>query len=164
MNIPAPRQRLIALLLAAAALAAFASAGPELAPAPAPAAERTGNARVERAPVSAIDDPGRAFQAQPLPEARDAFQTRNWQPPPAPPKPAPIVKPSAPPLPFAYLGRIEENGATTVYLRRGEDVVLAQPQKAIDANYRLEEAGAERLVFVYLPLQEQQVLTLGSPR
>jgi hypothetical protein len=165
-----PRQRILLLLLAAAALAALASAGPERAADTRPADEPASPAAVpaavrsQAAPLARIDEPGRAFQVQPLPEALDAFQTRSWQPPPPAPKPAPVVKPTAPPLPFAYLGRIEEVGATTVYLRRGEDVVLAQPKKEIDANYRLEEVTADRLVFLYLPLQQQQVLPLGVSR
>lgn len=168
-----PRQRLAALLLGAAALAALAalaSTDParepvrEPAPETAPDPIRPGASRGRGAPAqaAALADPGRAFRVQPLPELQDAFQSRNWQPAPPAPKPAPLAKPVAPPLPFAYLGRIEEDGATTVYLRRGDNVVLAQPHKAIDSTYLLEEAGADRLVFVYLPLQQQQVLSLGA--
>jgi hypothetical protein len=177
-----PRQRLLLLALAAAALAALASAGPQsepLAPVAAPpgraatpadgappaeAALARRTTAALQAPLADLADPGRAFQEQPLPEAADAFQPRNWQPPPAPPKPAPAAKPVAPPLPFAYVGRMEEAGAVTVYLRRGEEVVIAQPQKAIDGAYRLEQVAPDRLVFLYLPLHELQVLSLGAPR
>jgi len=163
------RQRIALLLLAAAALVALAGVDPAREAPVASVAARTDPAPrpVEHgaaAGVVGLDAPGRAFQAQPLPEAPDAFQPRSWQPPAPPPKSAPAAKPVAPPLPFAYLGRIEEDGATTIYLRRGEDVVLAQPHKAIDSTYRLDEVSANRLVFTHVPLQQQQVLSLGAPR
>jgi len=166
------RQRIALLLLAAAALVALAGVDPArdapVASVPAPARPDSAERPVERsaaaAEVAGLDAPGRAFQAQPLPEAPDAFQPRSWQPPAPPPKSAPAANPVAPPLPFAYLGRIEEAGATTVYLRRGDDVVLAQPHKAIDSTYRLDEISADRLVFTYVPLQQQQVLSLGAAR
>lgn len=166
------RRRIALLLLAAAALAALAGTGAER---PAAAPERPAAAATEpaegpadpgtqRAAVAGLAEPGRAFQVEPLPEALDAFRPRSWQPPAPAPRPAPVAKPNAPPLPFTYLGRIEEDGATTVYLRRGEDVVLAQPDKAIDSTYRLEEVAADRLVFTFVPLQQQQVLSLGAAR
>jgi hypothetical protein len=172
MKIPRSRIRLAALLCAAAALAALAGAGTggESATLPAEAvpaavAEKGAEvARADRAPLDGFAEPGRAFQEQPLPEARDAFVARSWLPPPVAQKPAAPPKPVAPPLPFAYIGRMEEDGKITVYLRRGEDVVLAQAGKAVDAAYQLEEVTADQLVFLYVPLRQQQVLSLGAVR
>lgn len=164
------RQRITLLLLAAAAALAALAGGVPAGDAPAvpvQARPEPGARPVERSAAggaTGIEAPGRAFQVRPVPEAQDAFQPRNWLPPAPGPRPTPVARPMAPPLPFAYLGRIEDDGAITVYLRRGEDVILARQKTAIDSAYLLEEVFADRLVFTYVPLQQQQVLSLGAAR
>jgi hypothetical protein len=59
---------------------------------------------------------------------------------------------------------MDEAGATTVFLKRGEDVVTAKAGDTLAGSYRLEEAGEQRLVFTYLPLKERQVLPVGGTR
>lgn len=168
MSAQGTRARLAALALALAAIASVRTEGePEALLAEAAqgraAPPATPPAALHPYPAAALD-PSPAFVVRPLPEMRDAFGTRNWQPPAPPAKPAPQAKPAAPPLPFAYLGRLEEGAEVTVYLRRGEEVVVARAGQAIDANYRLDEAGEDRLVFTYLPLRQQQMLGTGAAR
>lgn len=176
-------RRLLVLSLAAASLAALAGArgerdsgAPGVMPSPAVASAATmaasPNATASTAahgaqaatPDGRLEEAGQAFRVQPLPEVADAFQARDWRPPAPVVKPAPPPKPTAPPLPFVYLGSLQENGETTVYLKRGEDIVVVAPEEEFDPHYRLEEALPDRLVFRYLPLQQQQVMMLGSPR
>lgn len=107
-------------------------------------------------------------------KAPDAFAAHSWYvaPPPAPP--APVVwqpppeppPPQAPPLPFKYLGRLEESPERTVwYLLQGERLIVKASGEAIDDSYRIDGAEAGRLRFTYLPLGQQQTLTLpiGAP-
>ena len=107
-------------------------------------------------------------------KAPDAFAAHSWHvaPPPAPP--APVVwqpppqpaPPQAPPLPFKYLGRMEESPERTVwYLLQGERLIVKASGEAIDGSYRIDGAEAGQLRFTYLPLGQQQSLTLpiGAP-
>jgi hypothetical protein len=111
---------------------------------------------------------------QPGGKAPDAFAAHSWTvvPPPAPP--APVVwqpppeppPPQAPPLPFKYLGRLEESPERTVwYLLQGERLIVKASGEPIDSSYRIDGAEAGQLRFTYLPLGQQQTLTLpiGAP-
>ncbi len=71
------------------------------------------------------------------------------------------AEPSAPPLPFTYMGKLEEEGGpTTYFLERGPQVLAVAAGETIDAQYRLAEASPSELAFVYLPRQARQVLRL----
>jgi hypothetical protein len=100
----------------------------------------------------------------------DAFAAHSWfvAPPPAPP--APVVwqpppeppPPQAPPLPFKYLGRLQESAERTVwYLLQGERLVVAASGESVDDTYRIDGAEAGQLRLTYLPLGQQQSLTIG---
>ena len=79
---------------------------------------------------------------------------------------APVVTPapSAPPLPFKFLGRVsgEANSSRpqTVFLALGKQVLRVQVGDTLMGQYRVDalEEGAVR--FTYLPLSEQQSLLL----
>ena len=69
----------------------------------------------------------------------------------------------APPLPFKYLGRLQESADRTVwYLLQGERFIVAATGELIDAVYRIEGAEAGQLRFRYLPLDQRQTLTIGA--
>jgi hypothetical protein len=82
--------------------------------------------------------------------------------PPAPP--AAAVKPVAPPLPFAYMGSLEDGGKLKVFLVQGEKVFEAAPGSEFAPNYRLDTVGAEGLTITYLPLNTQQSLQTGGAK
>lgn len=125
-------------------------------PAPAPAATHLALDRLRRVdpsqpPVTAPDT--------------DLFAGHSWrrpepQPPPAPPPPAPPPPaPVAPPLPFAYVGRLAEEGQETLYyLEHGAQVLTVKAGATIGSDYRLIGRGAGGLEFHYLPLDERQTL------
>jgi Tfp pilus assembly protein PilP len=78
-------------------------------------------------------------------------------------KPAQVAngaeKPSAPPLPFRYFGRLTENGKTEVFVMRGDDLLtIAAGQKIGD--YRVEQIADASISFTYLPLKTKQTLDL----
>lgn len=91
------------------------------------------------------------------------FGSHSWAPPPPPPpKPPPPPPPAAPPLPFTYIGKKLEGGAWEVYLARGDQTVIVNMQSVIDGTYRVDSIRPPQLVLTYLPLNQQQTLTIGG--
>jgi len=96
--------------------------------------------------------PARAPQAPPSPIPSQAV----IQAPPAPSKPV------APPLPFKYLGLMEDRGQLIVFVARGDELLSLKPGDVIANQYRVDEASEASVTFTYLPLDQRQVLTIGS--
>jgi hypothetical protein len=101
------------------------------------------------------------------PEAQnDPFSVQSWLPPPPPPRPAPAetaqaAPPTAPPLPFSYVGRLNGDAEKPrVFLSNGDQLLIVSPGDVIDGRYRFESIAATEAVFTYLPLTERQVLTI----
>ena len=108
---------------------------------------------------------------------KDAFGSKNWRPAPPvkkivrtrPQMPAaevvaPPPAPSAPPLPFTYLGRMVDGGVTTVFLASPQGNLVAKAGDVIQNQYRLEQVTDTSLTLIYLPLNAQQQMSLGAPR
>ena len=78
-------------------------------------------------------------------------------------KPAQVAnvaeKPSAPPLPFRYFGRLTENGRTEVFVMRGDDLLAIAPGQKI-GEYRVDQIADASISFTYLPLKMKQTLDL----
>ncbi|TLS17586.1 MAG: hypothetical protein FDZ72_13465 [Betaproteobacteria bacterium] len=78
---------------------------------------------------------------------------------PLPPPP----KPSAPPLPYTYLGQYRDaDGKLLIYLGRGSEVILASPGTKLDELYKLEADLSYGLTITYLPLKEAQIIPIGN--
>ncbi|GAB3626139.1 hypothetical protein PTE30175_00863 [Pandoraea terrae] len=99
--------------------------------------------------------------------ASDPFTVSSWLPPPPPPPPAPApvpeVKPAptAPPLPFAYVGaQNRDTDKPRVFLSSGDRLLIVSPGEMIDGQYRIESISATGVVFTYLPLNEKQVMSI----
>ncbi|HUG78665.1 MAG TPA: hypothetical protein VML57_14380 [Burkholderiales bacterium] len=93
----------------------------------------------------------------------DLFAPRSFAPPAAPAKPKPRVaaeRPGAPPLPFAYVGKMLEDGKLTVFLARGEESLSVAAGERIGDEYRVESVSEHEITFVYLPLKTRQSLPL----
>lgn len=94
----------------------------------------------------------------------DLFPAQSWQPPPAPPAPpvaaSPPPPPQAPPLQYRYLGRWQEGDVVTVFLARGEQLLSARGGEQL-GDWRLDDVRDDRLVFTYLPLQQQRQLRIS---
>ena len=151
--------RAVVAVVALALLASLVSGRekPQLA---APSAEEN----MHTAPGVADLDPEKLKRPAPQPALAvvDPFAA---PPPAAPPAhqqtPAPAV-PSAPPLPFRYVGRAVEDGRTAVFLERGNvNYSVAQGEQA-GRDYRVERITEASVTFTYLPLGEHQTLVVPA--
>lgn len=94
----------------------------------------------------------------------DLFSGKNWNPPPPPPPKLDVVAPTAPPLPFTFLGKKMEDGIWEVYLSRGELTFIVHEGMAFESNYRVDKIGATTLTLTFLPLNQTQTLAIGDDR
>ena len=101
--------------------------------------------------------------------SHDLFMGHVWYIPPPPPKPV-VVKiepppPAAPPLPFSYIGKLE-NGpqGTQIFLSANDKVLSAWVGKNVDSVWRLDKEDANALTFTYLPLGLVKVLSKATHR
>lgn len=105
---------------------------------------------------------------------RDPFQANDWSakptlpasPTPPPPMPVvapPPITPTAPMLPFRYVGQLNDGQAQYVYLANGEQMLTAKAGDRIAGDYRLITLAPGRLEFEHLPTGERQVLTIDTP-
>ncbi len=109
------------------------------------------SARSDRRPVCAARLPAAAARG----EASDRVARGGGGAAPPPP-------PQAPPLPFAYLGKLAEGDNTTVFLSMGDRNLVVRTGDVIDNNYRVEEVTDAAVVLTYLPLTMKQTLPIGA--
>lgn len=100
----------------------------------------------------------------------DPFAATSFAPPPPPPPPpAPVVPPppppppKAPPLPFAFVGLVEQGaGKPQAFLARGDALFIVAAGDVIEEKYRVESLSPASVVMTYLPLTERQVLNASG--
>lgn len=95
----------------------------------------------------------------------NAFDITSWYvppPPPPPPPPAPPPVPTAPPLPFTYLGRYEDAPSRMVILVKGERMYTVAAGDVIEGTYRIERMAPGMVELTYLPLNIKQTLSTGE--
>jgi hypothetical protein len=102
---------------------------------------------------------------QAKPRSGDMFKAHSWfiAPPPtlAVPLAQPVVAlPTAPPLPFTYLGTVQDDGKTVVFLAKGQRLYTVHKGGVFDGQYRLEDESSDRIELVYLPLNVKQTLVI----
>jgi len=96
---------------------------------------------------------------------QDLFKGHAWYVPPPPPKPVPVKvepppPPAAPPVPFFYIGKLEQAPqATQVFLTVNNKVLSVTTGKNVDTLWRLDKEDANSLTFTYLPLGLTKVLS-----
>lgn len=114
-------------------------------------------------PVLQLEKLARADVSEP---ELDPFAGKSWYVPPPSPPPQKIQEPSrpiAPPLPFGYMGRMqEEDGHVVIYLVQGNRAYSVSQGDTIDGTYRLESVSPNQLVLTYLPLDIKQTLNTGG--
>ncbi|MFA6062924.1 MAG: hypothetical protein WC736_10015 [Gallionella sp.] len=94
----------------------------------------------------------------------DPFAGKSWYVPPPAPPPAPVQQeappvPTAPPLPFHYMGRMqEEGGKLIVYLSQGQRAYSVSQGDILNGTYRLDKVASNHLVMTFLPMNIKQTL------
>lgn len=92
---------------------------------------------------------------------RDLFTSASWTPPPPPPLLAPMT-PTAPPLPFIYIGKKFEAGQWEAYLGFGDQTFIVREGSIINDVYRVDVLTPPTLTLTYLPLDQAQTLPIGG--
>ncbi|KWZ61049.1 hypothetical protein WK57_11050 [Burkholderia ubonensis] len=145
----APPSRAIAQAASAAAAAAAASSA--RVDAPTPAATPREKLAALRAPVS-------------VESANDPFTASSWLPPPPVEAPLPTARPApptAPPVPFTYVGELDAKAdKPQVFLSNGDQLLIVSPGDVIDGQYRVDSVSASNVVLTYLPLNQTQVVSI----
>jgi hypothetical protein len=97
------------------------------------------------------------------------FNATSWYVPPPPrhvkpPPPAPVLVPipTAPPLPFTYLGRYGDSASRIIILSKGDRVYTVTEGDIIENTYRVEKLTAGQVNLTYLPLNIEQSLRTGE--
>lgn len=95
------------------------------------------------------------------------FGVTSWYVPPPPPPPSslpppPPPRPTAPPLPFSYLGRYQESQSLIIMLVRGDRVFTVSAGDVIENTYRVEGLVDGRVELTYLPLNIRQTIDTGE--
>jgi hypothetical protein len=98
-------------------------------------------------------------------QAEEMFAPHSWYVAPPPPPPAAEeapAAPTAPPLPYAYVGSYTPAGErATYFLARGDRVIDAHVGDKLDGVLLFEKVDGGQLVFNYLPLNIRQTLPAG---
>ncbi len=76
--------------------------------------------------------------------------------------PAPPPKPTTPPLPFGYAGKLVEDGNFTVFLTHGARNLTVHARDVIDGVWRVESIRPPTMVVSYLPLKTEVPLAIGE--
>jgi hypothetical protein len=164
---PAPQQEVVAATRTAPASAPPSSTASVTAAEPPAAATR--HARPQPAEPLATLVPRHqlvpAKDAQPGSAApRDLFSAHQWTPPPPPQPVQAAAPPTAPPVPYAYLGKKQEGEAWEVYLARGEQTFIAREGSQLEGSWRIDQIRPPSMTLTYLPLNQPQTLPIGESR
>ncbi|WP_256259618.1 hypothetical protein [Burkholderia ubonensis] len=95
--------------------------------------------------------------------ANDPFTASSWLPPPveAPLPTARPAPPTAPPVPFTYVGELDAKAdKPQVFLSNGDQLLIVSPGDVIDGQYRVDAVSASNVVLTYLPLNQTQVVSI----
>ncbi|WP_460415274.1 hypothetical protein [Pseudomonas sp. microsymbiont 2] len=107
---------------------------------------------------------------EPAQASADLFPSQQWTPTQTlatvieqPVVVAPVVAaPTAPALPFQFIGRLGDRDDLQVFLQSGDKLYVVRQGDVIDDTYRLDRVSATELNLVYLPLHQPQTLSVGS--
>ena len=123
-----------------------------------------------RGALPAAPAAGKPAPIKDLSPAGDLFAARSWKAAPTlavvteqPVNVTPVVQaPSAPPMPFQFVGRLDDRTDLQVFLQNGEKIYVVRKGDVIDETWRIEGISDVELSFVYLPLHLSQTLSVGS--
>ncbi|MEX5342566.1 hypothetical protein [Pseudomonas sp. I2] len=122
-------------------------------------------------PVGERSSGRRGAVTGPAQAPRNLFPVQQWSQPkvlasvterPVIAAPVAAVAPTAPTLPFQFVGRLGDRDDLQVFLQNGEKLYVVRQGDVIDDTYRLDHVSATELSLVYLPLHQPQTLFVGS--
>jgi hypothetical protein len=107
-----------------------------------------------------------------IPDAasKDPFAAHGWLPPP-PPAPPPLAEapapppppPTAPPVPFRFVGLLEEKSAKpAAFIAKGDALYVVHVGDVVESTYRVESFNSAQVVITYLPLQQRQTIEVNG--
>jgi len=113
---------------------------------------------------------GKATPIRDLSPVADLFSSRSWKPAATlatvTEQPlsvtSPVQAPTAPEVPFQFVGRLHDSRDLQVFLQEGEKLYVVRKGDVIDENWRVEGISDVELSFVYLPLHVSRTLSVGS--
>lgn len=97
--------------------------------------------------------------------AGNLFAARSWLPPPPPPVPvkaAPPPPPQAPPLPFGFVGMLEDRAKPTAFLSKGDALLIVSAGDTLEGTYRVDAVSPQEIALTYLPLNQQQHIRISG--
>ena len=123
-----------------------------------------------RGTLPAASASGKPAVIKDLSPSGDLFAARSWKAAPMlasvteqPVNPTPVVPvPSVPPMPFQFVGKLNDRSDLQVFLQNGEKIYVVRKGDVIDDTWRIEGISDVELSFVYLPLHLSQTLSVGS--
>jgi hypothetical protein len=88
-------------------------------------------------------------------------------PPPVRPRevaPAPVVieKPTVPPFPYKYGGRLDAGNGALMFLQKGNELVAVKKGELLDGVWRIEAVADDRIEVSFVPLGERLSLSFAS--
>lgn len=155
---------------AVAAEGIVAPAAPASAPASAQrqAAASVAASAAASGPTAAASGPAAAASRAVPSGDGQAFARLSWLPPPpppaAPPPPPPAPAPTAPPLPFTFVGMVEDGmGKPQAFLAKGDILLVVTVGQLLENNtYRVDSFDANQVVITYLPLTTKQTIDVSG--
>lgn len=75
----------------------------------------------------------------------------------------PLPPPSAPPVPFKYIGKLYGDDEYTVFLHLNGRSISAKTGDTIAQSYKIEEINPPLMTATYLPLNIKQTIDIGAP-
>ena len=91
--------------------------------------------------------------------ANDPFAARSFGS--APQKEVSREKPSAPPLPFRYFGKVIEDGKLEIFVMNGDETLSLKAGAKV-GDYRVDKVTEQSITFTYLPLNTRQTLDIPA--
>jgi len=91
--------------------------------------------------------------------ANDPFAVRSFSDERSPQRS--VEKPSAPPLPFRYFGKVIEDGKLEVFVMHGDETLAARRGAKL-GDYRVDAVSEKSITFTYLPLNTRQTLDISA--
>lgn len=76
------------------------------------------------------------------------------------PKPRFVSKPTAPPLPFKYIGKLVEGTEIKVFLLEGQALHIVKQGDKLANKYQLKAIDENQLTWIYLPMNMTQKMSI----